>query len=96
MFQSATWKPNQYRFTCVCVVDSDFVEDVVADNMYDAIITVYGRRGLPVAHNLILLVRYLSTKYHLPFNAEIIQRIIDIRPGVAKYKDELEKYLLLM
>jgi hypothetical protein len=89
----------------IIICDDDFEEDnivVSADNISAAFliatIKVYENKKLNVAFNLILCIKYLSS----PFNTTSWSMSNQINfyatniPEFAKYKNDLEKYMVLM
>jgi hypothetical protein len=84
------------------IVDTDF-EDVVPSiamdketgSAWEAICLVYEKRGLPVASNLVMAFCWYSN-LHRTYRPDIIKISEQYNKLHAKYKTEIDKYLLLL
>lgn len=78
------------------IVDTDFEDEADVDGSLAemAVIEVYEKRSLPVAKALIKAMVQASTYYNFPMTKIIEQN--NSNPKFAKYKEEIEKYLLLL
>jgi hypothetical protein len=85
----------QYR-----IVDTDFEEIALAERKdngttYDIItpmVKCYERRTLPVAKNMMLYIRQIMQGNPLI----TLDRVMNAHPELAKYREDIEKLLLLM
>jgi hypothetical protein len=83
------------------IVDDDFEETVETEAFFsDAIIDVYERRGLRVGSNLYRALEFYLEKF-VPWRKEkITQKDIDdfkqSNGKLAKYEEDLQKYLVLL
>jgi len=83
------------------IIDSSFNERVVAEcnedglNVMSPIIAVYERRELNVGANLTKVIAYLCKRFKLEPKG-FLQRNIAINKDIAKYKEDIEKYLTLL
>lgn len=79
------------------IIDSVFEESVYVGG-WGRYIEVYERRRLPVVQNLLRMFAYHVKHFTHSPGADIAWMVrINIRdPKVAQYKDELEKYLVLL
>lgn len=80
------------------VIDSDFTQYVNAnssDSSYcNSIIQVYEERDLPVGKNLALFFKWYNDEYYnINKHIELCKKQV---PYLLKYKDDMEKYLVLL
>lgn len=91
---SSIWEYNP----TIKLIDSDFEEQFNPDNsafqsILCSIVLVYERKGLPVIPNMIRAITFgckINKFMHLP---SVIQESSRIH---SRYRDELDKYLLLI
>ena len=79
------------------IIDDDFSCIINSHHIADAIIKIYDKRNLNVAVNLILYVKYLYEGTSQ--RPDIYQVLLDFEnsvPEIIKYREEIQKYLLLV
>jgi hypothetical protein len=84
--------PDKYQFK---IIDSDFECIMIAYNWYTAVIDTYEKRKLNVAANLVLALIYLN-KDGIYSIEEMIKYNIQHTLKFAKYKKDIEKYMVLL
>ena len=97
-------KTNEHRWK-YRIVDSEWEAVTVglsggvdvggAASVAVAVIQEYGKRGLPVAANLIRVFRFISTKYGFSIQ-QIIDRNKQYNPQYKQYEEEVDKLLVLL
>lgn len=95
--------PPSNRGWTLRVIDTDFEDTIVvhmaatadAADYATPLIELYARRKLPIAANL---ARYVVSqiKKGEAYPGSVLKEHIKHVPAFAKYKDEIEKYLLLL
>ena len=78
--------------TCIPV---KFTKDMGLD-IVGSFVSLYESRGLNVAANLAKLFDFLWGRYDNGDPKELFERVCKLNPGFARYKEEVEKYLLLL
>ena len=76
------------------LVDSDFEETSHHNHIGDAVVDVYEKRNLNVAANLVRSFLLWSKKYNHDIGTVIARN--EAHHKHPKYKEDIDKYLLLM
>lgn len=99
-FRSEDFKRK--KFLKVEIIDSTFKEETTAAvdddgalNIMSAIITVYEDKELNVAANVAKAYIYMCKRFNIEPKL-FIKRLVFINKDVAKYKEDIEKYLSLL
>jgi hypothetical protein len=86
----------------VIITDSDFVEEISIHytpkqglNVMSPLIKLYESKGLNVAANVAMCYVYLCKRFGLK-PQEFLTNIIAVNEDVARYKDNIVKYIALM
>lgn len=79
------------------VDDTDFNETVFATDLLDAFRKVYENKGVNIPPNLIKFIRWWEKHFDKDFFGFGIGGYCkDWEPYISKYKEELDKYLMLV
>jgi len=86
------------------IVDDDFEERVFPRHdennneisFYDDIISVYKRRGLNVAYNIACWIARQNPEYNVIDNLNKTYKSTTVNKSIIKYKEDIEKYLMLI
>jgi hypothetical protein len=78
----------------ISVIDTEFGEEIIT-NTWEAFVRLYEKHDMNVAGNLALVIKKQSEAWHISFDSVYSDAIANC-PRVANYKDEIEKYRLLM
>jgi hypothetical protein len=96
MFKSITWdyNPNRYvnggKTIMITIIDTDFTETTIANNLWEALVLEYGKRNLNIAANLARAIKWIS-KGSSNDNRKLASQFTG---GI--YDEEIEKYLMLL
>lgn len=74
------------------ITDTDFVENIRANSIHEAVAKIYKQKSLPVAKNLFILLQIMS-KQNFSMNAFIESK--EYGQFYNPYIDEINKYFLL-
>jgi hypothetical protein len=91
---------NNDHYT-VEITDSTFVQEIVVRktpggiNIMSPLITIYENKELNVAANITKAYVYLCKRFHQDPKV-FLGNMILVNKDVAKYKDDIQKYLALM
>ena len=82
---------------CWTIVDTDFIENQVANN-WEAFFSVYEKRGLNVAANVALMFRHMKNEYNriMWITIDVLVAENERNPLYSKYANDINKYLMLM
>lgn len=78
------------------IIDTEFEEDVSAKTAWEAVIKAYSKRNLNVAANLLLAFRQHQKGNVFSSAQEFIEYCEKNVPNFKPYKDQLNKYLILL
>jgi hypothetical protein len=102
---SRSWSGRQSRAVYKYkIVDSDFVCEDIIEGQYvgsswilNAVIDTYEKQNLNVAKNCMLALMYMSERSGGKFSIDqLIRWNTDILPKFAQYKENVEKYMVLI
>jgi hypothetical protein len=82
---------HAYDFNCL---NKDNTARDARSKIVSGIIKIYEKRNLPVAANLALLILY-ETKYYL-CSVNDVMIWIKVCPEYTKYKNDIDKYIILL
>lgn len=91
--------PKENRYL-IRILDSDFIEDVsvmhdeFGMNLPSSILSLYSKRKLNVAFNLIKYFEYISKRFNMDMN-EVMSNVYGANPDIKVFKEDIEKYLIL-
>jgi len=76
------------------IIDDDFIEVHSSKFLWQSIIEVYERRNLNVVKNLLTAIQKYEPDYIT--KQELYSFVIKYTPNIKPYREELEKYMMLL
>lgn len=76
------------------IIDDDFIEVHSSKFLWQSIIKIYERRNLNVVKNLLTAIQKYGPD-HIT-KQELYSFVIQCTPNIAPYREELEKYMMLL
>lgn len=100
MFRSYTYAPYKGGANHFVVVDDDFTEIMITEEfVFDVVVRLYKKKGLPVASNLFRAMLYcmnINQSVHYDGIRNAIRGWRRSNPLIREYERELDRYLLLL